>query len=150
MLIVALLCSLFSCLSHLYHTAHTKKQLDDYFESNQKVKIIRATKREGLIRARLLGAKYATAPVLTYLDSHCECTVGKYRPFLAIHHTPHIFECGIRHFQFFFFHSNLNHRFFVWFGMFMRNTVCQNKDLSMKTITTTKTATQQQRSTKYV
>lgn len=34
---------------------HLKQQLEDYFANEPKVKIIRAKKREGLIRARLLG-----------------------------------------------------------------------------------------------
>ncbi|XP_058463357.1 putative polypeptide N-acetylgalactosaminyltransferase 9 [Malaya genurostris] len=55
---------------------HTKTQLDDYLRSFPKVRILRATQRQGLIRARLMGAKNTTAEVITFLDAHVECTVG--------------------------------------------------------------------------
>lgn len=61
---------------------HLKRQLEDYVAHLPKVKIVRAQKREGLIRARLLGAAASTAPVITYLDSHCECTEGWLEPLL--------------------------------------------------------------------
>ena len=54
-----------------------KDQLTDYMKAYSIVKIVRMPERVGLIRARLAGLPYSTAEVVTYLDSHCECTNGK-------------------------------------------------------------------------
>ncbi|KAF7258335.1 hypothetical protein EG68_04476 [Paragonimus skrjabini miyazakii] len=56
--------------------------LEEYMARLKIVKIVRAKQREGLIRARMLGTRASTAEVITFLDSHIECTKGWLEPLL--------------------------------------------------------------------
>lgn len=62
---------------------HCKEKLDKYVAENlPKVKVIHLPERSGLIRARLAGARVATAEVLIFLDSHTEANVNWLPPLL--------------------------------------------------------------------
>ncbi|TPP67887.1 Polypeptide N-acetylgalactosaminyltransferase [Fasciola gigantica] len=62
---------------------HLKKPLDDYVSALGKVRVLHLPKREGLIRARMIGMNASSSDVVTFLDSHIECTEGWLEPLLA-------------------------------------------------------------------
>ena len=47
-------------------------------EKFPKIRIVRASTRVGLIKARMMGAQAAKGKILTFLDSHIEATTGNY------------------------------------------------------------------------
>lgn len=69
----------------LFHvTDFLKLTLENYVKTLEvPVKIIRMEERSGLIRARLRGAAASKGQVITFLDAHCECTLGWLEPLLA-------------------------------------------------------------------
>lgn len=61
-----------------------KASLEDYVRKLEvPVRILRMEQRSGLIRARLRGAAASRGQVITFLDAHCECTLGWLEPLLA-------------------------------------------------------------------
>ncbi|TRY84557.1 hypothetical protein DNTS_001307 [Danionella cerebrum] len=49
----------------------------------EEIVLVDDASERGLIRARLKGASISTGQVITFLDAHCECTIGWLEPLLS-------------------------------------------------------------------
>jgi len=66
------------------HKEHLGEQLDNHLKQfNGLVRVVRNSRREGLIRARSIGAQNAREEVLVFLDAHCEPEPNWLPPLLA-------------------------------------------------------------------
>ena len=71
------------CFNYLFVLA-SLDEIDEFLESSQaNIHIIKAKKREGLIRGRMIGARKAKGDILVFLDSHCEVNTNWLEPLVA-------------------------------------------------------------------
>ena len=56
--------------------------LDRHIANYPKIRLVRATERGGLVKARLYASRAARGEVLLFLDAHCEPTPGWLEPLL--------------------------------------------------------------------
>ncbi|XP_012941908.1 polypeptide N-acetylgalactosaminyltransferase 5-like [Aplysia californica] len=65
-------------------TDDLQSELDDRLRDlDPRILLTRTSKREGLVRSRLIGSNLATSEVLVFLDAHCECNTDWLEPLLA-------------------------------------------------------------------
>ncbi|XP_055878998.1 polypeptide N-acetylgalactosaminyltransferase 1-like isoform X1 [Biomphalaria glabrata] len=62
---------------------HLQEPLEAYIQHLDKVKLFRATKRLGLIRARNTAFDHSKGRIVVFLDSHIECFPGWLEPLIA-------------------------------------------------------------------
>ena len=68
------------------HDGYLGKSLEDYSldpKFGGKLKVVRNSRREGLIRTRIIGARHATGEVALWLDAHCEVGYNWLPPLIA-------------------------------------------------------------------
>nr|KAG5714292.1 hypothetical protein BaRGS_018509 [Batillaria attramentaria] len=61
---------------------HLGRQLDDYVDLLDKVKLVRLKQHSGIMQARMAGFHQVTGAVAAFLDSHCEVPEGWLPPLL--------------------------------------------------------------------